>query len=227
MIILFTLSPMFADGHILYFLSQNGFLFFCAIPLFGTFFLVSHSIESASPFWVTLLLSWALWAQLSPLLSKTSQLSTLLSKSARLSTFLIAQKSMFTLESTFFSGFTLLSAQKNAQKSKTTQNSAQKSAQAQPEPTSAGWDISNKYFCWWKFLTNILLLEHFLLNRRSARRNLERWRMAPVLSRPHNSHNGKMSRQASFIYGFYWGVVLSAMYFNKRSRVSDKKDIKL
>ena len=135
MIILFTLSPMFADGHIPYFFWQNGFLFFARF-LSWAFFGVAHSIEPASLFWVTPLLSWALWAQLSPLLSKTSQLSTLLSKSARLSTFLSAQKSRFTLESTFLSGFTLLSAQKSAQKSKTTQNSAQKSAQALPQPTS-------------------------------------------------------------------------------------------
>ena len=65
---------MFADGHILYFLSQNGFLFFCAIPLFGTFLsgplnwarfpLLSNSSPLLSPF-LSSPLNWALfWAKL-------------------------------------------------------------------------------------------------------------------------------------------------------------------
>ena len=72
-------------------------LFFARFLSFALFW-EAHSIEPASLFWVTPLLTWALWAQLSPLLSKTSQLSTLLSKSARLSTFLSAQKIRYTLK---------------------------------------------------------------------------------------------------------------------------------
>ena len=62
-------------------------LFFARFLSFALFW-EAHSIEPASLFWVTSLLSWALWAQL----------STLLSKSAPLSIFLSAQKSRYTLK---------------------------------------------------------------------------------------------------------------------------------
>ena len=46
-------------------------LFFARFLSFALFW-EAHSIEPASLFWVTSLLSWALWGQLSPLLSKAS-----------------------------------------------------------------------------------------------------------------------------------------------------------